>query len=576
MRRPLVLLLLFVLACAPASIDVETGFSPPPAGLKPGTTLPQRVVLVTFDGLGADALARQTNLPAFEHLARTGAVARVIPVNPTLTGPTHVSILTGADPQTHGVVSNWFHLPGTPPEKVTRGMEVDPDVETLVEAARRQGKRVGVVPFPTIDATTPRRTADFGLAWTTPLTRGRIVQLTRADFKREWVPPTWTARPQRRTSYSPIMRARVEWTATRTLRSDVDVVAYDTTDDRRENYDAYTIELADRELELDARRWFAVSKEHHGSWSKIVETTPSLGVKLYWGAISRTNAWPESYRAMLDAEAGFWPGAPDEQSDIDPATFAEQLERLTEFLTRAQTLTLQRMPFDLLLGYQPAIDVALHNFMGVNDDVIRRAYMAADRAAAAVGSQLDASRDALVIAGDHGLVPIERAVRVNALLARHGFAPRWRAYTANNVAHLYRFSGEDDSDALMAMLQSTGYFERIARKQHRNSGDLIATSYPGISLGDSFDEPVETQPNNAGHHGALNTHRELHAVLFASGRGVTPGNVGEVQQTEIAGFVKALLGLPSGPPAAVQASRLYSRAAAGRRHGSRRDAGGPL
>ena len=544
MRRPLVLLLLSFLACAPAAIDVETGFSPSRGGLKPAATLPQRVVLMTFDGLGADALARQSGLPSFEHLARTGMTARVIPVNPTLTGPTHVSILTGVEPRVHGIVSNWFHLPGTPPEKVTRGLDTEPDVETLVEAARRQGKRVGVVPFPTMDAATPRRTADFGLVWTMSLTRGRLIQLTRNDFKREWVPPTWTARPQRRTSFSPIMRARVEWAATRTLRADIDVVAYDTTDDRRENYDTYTIENSERELELDARRWFAVSREHHGSWSKLMEHTPSLDVKLYWGAISRTRAFPDSYRDLLDAEAGFWPGAPDEQSEIDPATFTEQLERLAEFLSRAQTLTLQRMQFDLLLAYQPVVDQALHNFLGYDEGVIRRAYLAADRAAAAVGGQLDASRDALIVTGDHGLVRIERAVRMNALLARHGFAPRWRAYTSSNVAHLYRFSGDDDSEALVNMLTATGWFEHIERKHHRNSGDVIATSLPPITLTDSTEEPVETEPHSYGHHGALNTHRELHAVLFASGAGVPAGNVGEVAQTEIAGFVKALLGIP--------------------------------
>ena len=503
----------------------------------------QRVVLMSFDGLGADALARQSGLPAFQHLARTGLTARVIPVNPTLTAPTHVSILTGVEPPVHGIVSNWFHLPGTPPEKATRGMDVEPDVETLVEAARRHGKRVGVVPFPTMDATTPRRTADFGLVWTTSLTRGRIVQLTRKDFKREWVPPTWTARPQRRTSFSPIMRARVEWSATRTLRADVDVVAYDTTNDARENYDTYTVEIGDAEAPMDPRRWFAVAKEHHGSWSKLLETAPTLDVKLYWGPISRTKAYPAEYRNLLDTEAGFWPGVPDEQSAIDAATFAEQMERLAEFLGRAQSVTLQRMPFDLLLAYQPVVDQALHNFLGDDDTVIRRAFVAADRAAAAVGAQLDASRDALVITGDHGLVRVERTVRMNALLARHGFAPRWRAYTSSNIAHLYRFSGDDDAEALVNMLTATGWFERLERKHHRNSGDVIATSLPPITLTDSFEEPVEAAPNNAGHHGALNTHRELHPVLFASGFGVTPADVGEVQQTEIAGFVKALLGI---------------------------------
>ncbi|HVE70797.1 MAG TPA: alkaline phosphatase family protein [Thermoanaerobaculia bacterium] len=542
MRRSVVLLLLSLLACAPAT---PPRVAPPAPRFEPAGVA-QRVVLMTFDGLGADELARQTALPAFEHLARTGAVARVIPVNPTLTGPTHVSILTGVTPQVHGIVSNWFHLPGTPVERVTRGMDLEPDTETLLDAAKRSGKRVGVVPFPTLEARTPRGTADFGLVWTSSLTRGRIVQLTRSDFKREWVPPTWTARPARRTSYSPIMRARVEWAATKTLRADVDVVAYDRTDDGRENYDTYTIEIGEDEQPLDAKRWFAVAKENHGSWSKLLEHAPSLDVKLYWGPISRTRAYPESYRDLLDAAAGFWPGAPDEQSDIDPATFAEQMERLADFITRAQTLTLQRMQFDLLLMYQPVIDTAQHNFLGYDDTVIRRAFVAADRGLASVGSRLDASRDALIVTGDHGLVAVDRAIRINTFLAQKGFAPRWRAYTSNNVAHLYRFSGDDDSEALIGTLQATGWFERIERKTHRNSGDVVVTSLPGISLSDSFQEPVETERASYGHHGALNTHRELHTVLFAGGAGITPGNAGEIQQTEIAGFVKRLLGLVVG------------------------------
>lgn len=505
---------------------------------------------MTFDGLGADALARQTALPAFEHLARTGATARVIPVNPTLTGPTHVSILTGVTPQVHGIVSNWFHVPGTPIERSTRGLDLEPEVETLLDVAKRTGKRVGVVPFPTLDATTTRRTADFGLVWTTSITRGRIVRLTRKDFKREWVPPSWTARPQRKSSFSPIMRARVEWAATKTLRADVDVVAYDRTDDGRENYDTYTIELGEAEQPVDSRGWFAVSREHHGSWSKLLEHAPSLDVKLYWGPISRTRAYPPSYLDVVDTEAGFWPGSPDEQADIDPTTFAEQMERLAAFITRVQTITLQRMQFDLLLMYQPVIDIAQHNFLGYDDAVIRRAFVAADRGLASVGSQLDASRDALVVTGDHGLVPVDRAIRINTFLTQRGFAPRWRAFTSNNVAHLYRFSGEDDSSALIAALQSTGWFERIERKTHRNSGDLVLTSFPGLSLSDSFEEPVETERVSYGHHGALNTHRELQTVLFAGGAGVRPGNVGEIEQTSIAVFVKRLLGIetPAAPP----------------------------
>lgn len=508
---------------------------------------------MSFDGLGADALARQTGLTAFERLARDGTSARVIPVNPTLTAVTHMSMLTGADPQKHGIVSNRFHIAGTPPEQTAHGIMTEPDVETLVEAARRQGKRVGTVPFPNVDARSPRRTADFGLVWTTSLTKGQVLKLTRAEFRREWVPPGWTARPQRRTSFSSIMRARMEWNISPQIRADVDVVAYDTTDDRTENYDVYAVESDDRELGIDARGWFAIMKDQHGSWSKILTADPSLGVTIYWGPISRTNAYPQSYRSMLDGEVGFWPGEPDDDADIDAQTFAEQMERLADFLTRAQTLTIRRMEFDLLLAYQPIVDEAMHNFLGHDDGVIRRAFAAADRALGAVGAELDANRDALIVTGDHGLVAIERQVRLGRWLADNGFAPRWRVFVANHVAHFYRFEGADDSDALASALAATGHFERVEKKSdafHRHSGDVMAVSYPPITLSTSSTEPVVDEPDAYGHHGALNTHRELHTVLFAGGTGVPRGNVGEVSQTKIARFVAELLGIA--PPTAAE------------------------
>jgi len=507
-------------------------------------------VLLSFDGLGADKLAEQTNLPAFEAIVRDGASARSIPVNPTVTATTHVSILTGADPQRHGIVSNRFHMPGTPPEQTTRGMDVMPSVETLLVAARRQGKRVGSVLFPTLDATTPDRGGDFGLAWTMSSTTGKLIKLTRNDFKREWVPPTWSSRPQRHSSFSPIMRARIEWAAPKLVRADVDVIAYDTTDDARENYDTYVVETNDREIVADARGWFAIAQEGpnglYGSWSKFMQTTPALDVTLYWGAISRSNAYPESYQAMLDREIGFWPGAPDEVSDIDPTTFVEQIDRVADFVTRAQTLTIRTMPFDLLLAYQPQVDEAQHAFLGYDENVVRAAFASADRSLAAIRGALDPARDALVVTGDHGLVTFDHEIHMNRLLAERGFAPRWRAYTSGSVAHLYRFSGDDDSDAVVQMLTSTGWFEKIEKKteaMHRNSGDIMATALPNFELTPSFDAPVLADPQSYGHHGGLNTHRELHTVMFAVGAGVPRASFGEISQTKIARFVSSLLGI---------------------------------
>lgn len=516
-------------------------------------------MLVSFDGLGADALAGQRGLPAFDHLASHGATARVIPVSPTVTSTTHVSMITGAEPQRTGIVSNRYHAPGTPIEQTSRGMETDIDVETLVEAAHRQGKRVGAVSFPTIDARNARRSADFGLVWSDSMTPGRIIKLTSADFRREWVPPTWSDRPHPRRSFSPIMRARIEWSVPKKARADVDIVAYDTTDDRVENYDLYFVEDGEREITPDAQGWFAISSRTadglYGSWSKLLQPTSSLNLSIYWGTISRTNAYPDSFRAMLDEEAGFWPGSPDEHSGIDAQTFTEQLVRLSDFLTRAQTTAIRRMPFDLLLAYQPNVDGAMHTYLGApeGDAVIRAAFVAADRAVAEIGGLLDSSRDALIVTGDHGLVRTLRDVRPNRMLAEAGFAPRWRAYVSGSVAHFYRFSGDDDADAVVAMLNASGLFELVEKKSatsHRNSGDVLAIAQPDIDLSASSDPPAVATAASGGHHGGLNTHRELHSAFLASGAGIPTGDLGEIAQTSIARFVAQLLGIQ--PPSSAK------------------------
>jgi hypothetical protein len=284
-----------------------------------------------------------------------------------------------------------------------------------------------------------------------------------------------------------------------------------------------------------------------GSWSKILNAAPTLDVTIYWGAVSRNEAWPASFHELLDREVGFWPGAPDESSAIDTATFIEQVDRITDFYTRAQTMTIARVPFDLLLAYQPQIDEASHAFLGKpnGNAVVRAAFIAADRAVSAIAEALE-PQDALVVTGDHGLVAIEREVRLNRLLADRGFAPRWRAYCSGAFAQLYRFDGMDDSDALVAMLTNSGHFERVEKKgptAHRNTGDVMAWGWPNVAVTADETAPAVVTPGPEGQHGALNSQREMHPPLFAIGQGVPMGALGEIAQTRIARFVAGLLGI---------------------------------
>jgi predicted AlkP superfamily pyrophosphatase or phosphodiesterase len=563
MTRSLVaLVLLAFTSCSPVTTTAPPAAAPAPtqgpARFAPIGTA-QRVVLISYDGLGADQLAAQTQLPTFDWLAIGATTARIIPVNPTTTAVTHTSILTGATPERHGIVSNRFHLPGTPPEKATMGMDIESDVETLVDAAKRQGKRTGCIPFPTMDGSTARRTCDFGMAWSEPAVKARTIELTPAQFKREWVPPTWTARPQHHTSYSPILRARLEWavpgTPTPLVRADVDFVAYDTTNDRTTNYDAIYVEADGDEVPVDANGWFAVARRSgddlYGSWSKVLRADAALEhVTVYWGEVSRNEAWPAAFKTTLNDEIGFWPGPPN--NDVDADTFIQQSERLATFLARVHALALQRMPADLFLLYQPGIDEAQHQFLDT-PQVVRSAFETADRTLNQVASLLDYSRDALIVTGDHGLGRVQSELRINRVLAANGLAPRWRAYTSGSVAQLYRFAEPDDTDAVAALFRGRPQVDRVEKKtaaSHRNSGDLVVYTLPSVAASSSSEAPDVAPADHPGQHGGLNTHRELHTILFARGEGVARGDFGELSQTKIARFVSALLGIA--PPSAAE------------------------
>lgn len=572
---PLAGLLVLAIRCASAP-------APPPAAppFAPAGTA-ARVVLISFDGLAADDV--EAYGPTLAHLATAGTeVRRIIPVNPTETFPTHVAILTGAPPEKNGIVANRFHLPGTPMTQTTRGVEANIDSETIVEAARRSGKRVGSIAFATLDGTTPRRSADFGLPFAQTILPSRTVVLERNDFHAAWLPPGWGTPPSSRRSFSPVMRARREWPGPEGQRSDLDVVAYDTSDDQTVNYDTLAIEIDGHETTIDASGWFPrrwPSPEGLcGSWSKILSADPSLQrVTIYLGAVSRSRAYPESFRKLMEDENGFWPGSPDEVSirrtisgepGIDAETFIEQNDRLSRYLERATTIALTRMPCDLLLTYQTAVDVAQHQFRIVLDSqknatpanratgerVRAAAFAAVERVVVTVSGQLDPQHDALLITGDHGLAAVDTEVHLAPLLREWRLADHWYSFGGGNVADFYRDSGSEGAEVLIRKLRELRtpdgqpVFERVERKtagMHPNSGDVIGYAWPHIVLS-AADGETFVQPPYYGQHGGLSSHHEFHTLFVAWGAGVAKERFESQPQTRIARYVARLLGIP--PP----------------------------
>src|SRR5437764_4579938 len=119
----------------------------------------RHVVLVSVDGLAARYLNdSRAEMPTLRKLAKEGAVARgMITSFPSVTWPSHTSLITGVQPGRHGVIGNavWNR-------KLNRALTYigDPELTkdeaikapTLYDAAHKAGLKCGSVIWPCSNA----------------------------------------------------------------------------------------------------------------------------------------------------------------------------------------------------------------------------------------------------------------------------------------------------------------------------------------------------------------------------------------------------------------------------------------
>ena len=473
------------LACAAADTvrpAVESTPSPPV----------RRVVLLSLDGFAAER--HRDNLRQGVYTDPDGVAAfaggyvveRAIPVNPTLTAPSHAAIATGAFPGATGIVGNVFKLPGAPIGQETSGFHAQWGAEPLWQAFRRQGKRAGVLGFPGCDGTSPSRTADFGMDYVnTPFAAARMLTFAAARFTTVTLPPGWKSNsPARRATFSVDLSGKgVPAAVTFTL------TALDTTDDGVADYDTLVVDddsdLVDGTIaRVRAGEWFPLRlRAPHpdggsrtvGAWCLLQALPADLdGVTVYRGGFYATEAYPREFREALEATAGFWPGPPDEgaldrheggHEGITVPEMLVQMRRFSEFFTTCAKTAITRERSDLLLLYQPIVDEVEHRFLLIDlrqrgytparaataRATVTEAFRAGDRAVGELARALDLTRDALVVVSDHGMAPVWESVEINQLLQHAGLAAgekvgnRWRVAPSSRMvadagggcAHLY-------------------------------------------------------------------------------------------------------------------------------------------
>lgn len=150
MRRSLAILLL--IAGLAFSLTPFVGVGSPSAAT-PAPPQARRVIIISLDGLDARYLQKRDEyglkIPTLRRLMRDGVMAQVVGVYPSVTYPSHTTIVTGATPERHGIYGNDIFEP--PDQTQTGGWYWYAraiNAETLWEVASKLGLKTAMISWP--------------------------------------------------------------------------------------------------------------------------------------------------------------------------------------------------------------------------------------------------------------------------------------------------------------------------------------------------------------------------------------------------------------------------------------------
>ncbi len=581
----------------------------PLAGADPDAPAPgRRVVLVSFDGAGGLELNRRLaagffSPGGFARAAREGeSASRLRIVTPSLTAVSHIALVTGATPGATGIVGNTFHLAGTALRERSRGFDVEPQADTLWEAAARQGRRVASLSFPGASQRTARSTTALSLHYNEVFPKATFWKGSASETPFVDVP----ALPAGTASFSPAKSFDLEG---------LTFLLLDSTDDGVTNYDLLAVRGADGNVRARARlgEWFPLSERRDdgaeravlfGRWSKVTALEGNLSsVAIYLGEVYRTSASPPELRRAVEERAGFWPGLPDSKllagASPDVSSYLEQARRLTRFFTDAFEVVDARSNWDLLLAYIPILDECEHNLLVTEPTQPFYSKELAAKTAAALDDAWRSADEAaarflrfrekgdVFLVSDHGMRAMTGSIYPAAILVRAGLlkvavGPPARETAPDSPLEFIAASGgtgfvianrktlpggvlsEDEAEAVVAKAavalrearDGTGarIFAVVANRaeaaafglSHPNMGDLVLIAagprHMRNGLPPGGDLSPLGPPQIPGQHG-FDADPALDGIYLHVGDGVAPAHLGVVEELDVARRVAARLGI---------------------------------
>lgn len=507
-----------------------------------------KVVMISLDGAPdylLDRFLKDGTLPsngAFAKIRKKGMVAEtVLPVNVASTGPSHLSIFTGASPAKTGIVGNSFRSIDQPwSAPLLTAFDQPIAAETIFQAAMRQGKRVIALNAVGVDQASAQRTADYVHVYPSIVGPSLVLDLHLTDST---LLMHGQLLKQMVVASNTPSKAVFEIFGKQSLP--LEVFQQDTLIDQanvlitQQQWMIRIMETPDKErwVKMRGDQWSQLSlslqgKQYVVSFRVLSANAKDQSIRLFMSAPAEVEISPSSFSENIQSVVGLWPGEPENRKQtaglIPEQVWFEQLDRLALYSKNLILAGMQEQNWDLLMGYFSTLDDVQHRYTlfhpkqldytadqgrrpAIYLSYLKRYFQLIDQYLLEIMNQAPAGTN-FIFFSDHGMIPIHTTVMLNNYLEYSGYSFSKRAIktaSSGNAAHIYINRAQLDSssyrdylDRLQQVLRSfkdssTGQaiFQLVADRGEQKkyglyhptySGDLFVSCHNGYSISDRF------------------------------------------------------------------------------------------
>lgn len=508
-----------------------------------------KVVLISVDGAPdylIDNFLKNGVLPpngAFAKMKQYGAYAKtVLPVNVASTGPSHISIFTGASPGKTSIVGNSFRSTDQSWNSPNKNAFEHPILaETIFQAAKRQGKRVITLGGVGLDDSDTSRMTAYQYMY--PKTSGPslVMDLIGGDTLIEG--PANKLYKKLKISSSSLSTALFELSngqkiplyiyLTDSAHNDSNIlrkttqIIIDMDSTLANGYDAAISEESWAEMIVQTN-----GKRYISSFTILNEDVKAGKYRLLMTAPAEVFGYPADFLEKIESNIGLWPGEPENRKQtlglVSEKIWFEQIDRLAKYFRDLILIGMKEQNWDMLFGYFSTLDDVQHRYTLTdprqldypaddgNRPKIYSAYIETwfktiDRYLLEIMEAAPDGTD-FIICSDHGMVPIHTTLLLNNYLEKSGSylsKDLVKSTTSGNSAHIYinkKIIKPTDYEGYIRSLKkklkslkdrTTGkrIFNLVANQHDQkkyglyhqnNSGDIFVSCNPGYSISDRF------------------------------------------------------------------------------------------